>query len=385
MSNIDGVSFLSNLLLGKPFVLQQEIRSVERQVCHPKRGGREGNDPWCDVTTDQIILNSNEAAKCVSSYITEVRDLAFSDEKRVSLPESAIITRKEIRNNADASVNSSLNLSVAGTSSWSVVKTNGLSTTNSAGITMSYSAFGVGSGGINIGWSQTISSSTSVTDGGSKTISRSGVDSISIGPHRGIRVQLLAYQSAIEIPFTAIIVIDGDIASNKSGINLASQLLTEQERSVPFSGILRISDVSEAFLNIDDLPPEVKGGLANEGLESSTTSFTYPITVNSEIPSMFIRHSNIQRSTNNLLLSHNLATGIEDDGPSIGVPDGETYQILYTQRVLKPSPACGFNDIGIMNGAIFIVEARQYSTYLGGKLLRQWEEHVETFDSCWIA
>jgi hypothetical protein len=66
----------------------------------------------------------------------------------------------------------------------------------------------------------------------------------------------------------------------------------------------------------------------------------------------------------------------------IGPMNGVHYTVASTTEVTRPSPACGFNDIGVANPGIFIVETRAYEEYRDGNLVRSWTEDVETFNRC---
>lgn len=69
-------------------------------------------------------------------------------------------------------------------------------------------------------------------------------------------------------------------------------------------------------------------------------------------------------------------------GPSIGPPDGIHYEVISMREETKMSPSCGFNDLGVPNGAVFSIEVRRYSEYAAGQLIRTWEEDHESFLRC---
>lgn len=69
-------------------------------------------------------------------------------------------------------------------------------------------------------------------------------------------------------------------------------------------------------------------------------------------------------------------------GPSIGPPDGIHYEVVSVREETRMSAVCGFNDLGVPNGAVFSIEERRYSEYLSGQLLRTWTESAETFIRC---
>ena len=111
----------------------------------------------------------------------------------------------------------------------------------------------VGSLSTSFNMSRTVSLSTTVTETDSQTVTRSLNSSMIVGPKKHGRIELLAFETTVEIPFKANVVIDGNVDANKSGISKASQLLSVSERTVPFSGVLRITNVSAGQTNTFDL------------------------------------------------------------------------------------------------------------------------------------
>jgi hypothetical protein len=70
------------------------------------------------------------------------------------------------------------------------------------------------------------------------------------------------------------------------------------------------------------------------------------------------------------------------DGDTIGAPDGIHYEIVSTREETRPSVACGFNDIGMPNPAVFKIETRRYREYRAGVEARSWTEDVDEFVRC---
>lgn len=69
-------------------------------------------------------------------------------------------------------------------------------------------------------------------------------------------------------------------------------------------------------------------------------------------------------------------------GDAIGVPDGIHYTIVSTKEVTLPTAACGYNDLGIQNPGVYVVETRAYEEWRDGELKRSWTDDVETFSRC---
>lgn len=377
MSNADVTTLLNNRLAQKPKIKKQGTRTLEIQVCKEQRPSREGTgEGWiCHTEKSQESYEFHDEARVVSSKVIEVRSLFFDKDNLVSLPELAFLRRKEVRNGGRTAFNSSVSLSISGTSSWSITKSKGVVTTSGGTIQGSVGVPGVGSGSMTFNWSQQISTSTAITESDSRAISRSTTDTLTVNSLSAASFELLVFQSTVEIPFAATVVVDGDLEPNVSGLQKASQLLSEPERTFPFEGVLRLSDMSDEFVRIRDLGPVNASG-EQADVQISGAEIVFPSDKVGNYLDGFSRPSGLTRVSYVPIAKQMLST--------IAPPDGLRYEILYTTEIVKPTPLCGFNDIGLMNAGRFSVETRQYSNYTNGELLSRWTEEFETFVSCWI-
>jgi len=211
-------------------------------------------------------------------------------------------------------------------------------------------------------------------------------DTITIGPKKAANVSLLAYQAAIELPFSATVIVDGDLVGSEGGLQKASALLSKRERTIPLKGILRLTDVSEATVRTDDLQGQAgcEGNAGKLVIQEAPQASFKTTSIGLHLKSGFALLAKVPRSGISLMGKSQRFAKMKplEDGPVIGPPDGTSYEILYTNEVAKPSIACGFNDIGVPNTGIYTVEARQYRTYVNGKLVSQHQEFVEVFKSC---
>jgi hypothetical protein len=194
----------------------------------------------------------------------------------------------------------------------------------------------------------------------------------------------LAYQSSAAVPFEAEIVVDGDLEPNNNGITQASQILTVAERTFSFTGIIQISDVSDAFLTTTDIGLVGTGQDADTALESMEYGAVVVPSLTSNYATRFARLASMARTAEASAIETRKARELEENEPVIGVPDGIRYEVLYVTSTYKATPLCGFNDLGIMNTGIFMVECRQYTNYVNGVPAAQWQELVETFSSCFL-
>ena len=70
---------------------------------------------------------------------------------------------------------------------------------------------------------------------------------INVAPGHAGYLQLLAIQQSIEVPFSTTIVVDATMEGNVSGFSKVSQLLSQEERTMPFDGTVKASQLSDSF------------------------------------------------------------------------------------------------------------------------------------------
>jgi hypothetical protein len=244
-----------------------------------------------------------------------------------------------------------------------------------------------GSLGTSLSVSRSVSTSTSTTESLSETVTRNHSATVSVGPRKWGKIDLLAYETTIEIPFSATIVIDGSLVPNRAGLTGASQLLSVRERTLPFRGTLRITNVSNGVTRTTDIPgkPNCEAASA-DSLEKTSKSTTFPAdSLSGQELTTFTRPSTqppLSLTLKAIGADAKVVTPLAADGPEIGPADGIVYQILYTTETVKPTPLCGYNDIGFPNNARYSVEAREYTMYSKGLIISRWQESVEVFKSC---
>jgi hypothetical protein len=205
-------------------------------------------------------------------------------------------------------------------------------------------------------------------------------------------IQALVYQTTADVPYSATIVVDGDLISNASGKNKASDVLSITERTLPFSGSIRLTGMSNA--QVDNNNPSVPFSCASgdNNFISSPTYYTVPASsLTKQFKDSFkakhaiIRHQskvNVGKVETMTFPTALLLNAIDDPGPVIGPPNGTTYSIVSSSTAHEMSAACGFNDLGVPNSASYLVEIRHYENWNNGTLAGSWDETVKTFQSC---
>jgi len=208
-----------------------------------------------------------------------------------------------------------------------------------------------------------------------RTVTRTTTQTFNIDPAASVSIEAFVYESPARIPFTMKVILDGDLEQNVSGVSVASDLLSEDERMFVIEGYVDLVAASNLFIRIKDIPPD--------GVPESDEAVLKVITVDGDLVSTESLRAYI---ADNFVAAHELPevhmSPLIGDGPVIGPPDGIHYQVLYSYPRYEPTPACGFNDLSIPNQGEFNVEVREYSHYIGGSLVRQWRDEVSTFSRC---
>jgi hypothetical protein len=362
---VDAANFLNTKLATKPTISYQRTVTRQRQLCEqfcpgPTIGRGGEMSPPCRQACRQEDYNETQnyldEPRVTSTEVVEVRDLVFDTAKLTSLPEQAKLSTQEYQNCADVNLSISTSMSVSGSHSFTFSKSNGVTTTVGASINAS---FKMPFGGLSttLSASRSLSTSSSTSESFNETVSRSLSATISASPHKQGKVELLAFETTVQIPFSATIVIDGTLAQNQSGLTKASQLLNEGDRTLPFSGTLSLTDVSEGVTRTVDIPGAPACKNPNLPLVTNTNSFTFPakgLTAKQLSTYRKVR-GQTQKPLNLVLKTLSAKTGaaevVSSEGPGIGAPDGTIFTVLYTTETIRPEPICGFNDVGFPKNA----------------------------------
>jgi hypothetical protein len=153
------------------------------------------------------------------------------------------------------------------------------------------------------------------------------------------------------------------------------------ERTVPFTGEVVSSGLSTSFTGnyAPDTPFNCSDPKNAGQVVVTPTNQTIPV---SALTKDFVGgFMTLQAATKKMTLQ--AATNQKQvAGATIGPADGVSYQVVSSSEVEVMDPACGFNDIGVPNGAIHLSEARHYTNYANGVLVAQWDETSDTFLRC---
>ena len=396
--DVDVQLYLNQKLSSKPLLKFSKSIPVTTKICKTETkkskcgGGGKMPEGGCADNTYEVTVCRDSVTATTQQYednasikttqIIAVKNLTFDKSQLVTLPERGLFSSTDYQNCDDVSLSQTVSLSVSGSKGFSVSKGESLTTSKSGDITLSGS-FMAGSASTRLSISESVNLSSSTNESSSTSVTRTSSTTVSIPPKRSGRLELLAYETTIEIPYNATIVVDGEIAPNESGVTAASQLLSESERTLPFSGVLRITDVSSA--NIRTIPAAKPDQCKDS--EKVLTLVNHP--------SVTIPSSSIQQEVKNEFLnSKNLLSKLKPTAmhiypveslagePQIGPEDGIKYEIISITEIANSTPACGFNELGFMNLGRFSIETRRYTQYSNGTIISSWVDKVETFKSC---
>ncbi|TPN38679.1 hypothetical protein FKO01_04955 [Mesorhizobium sp. B2-3-3] len=379
-ANTDATRFLNGLLSEKKNIKRHRTVQVEIEECHTYRnpGDPSQSDRECSTNTESRSQNFAAKPKAISSFVVDVRNLQFHQDSVVALPSTPILSHQFYRNCADDTVVSgTVSLSVSGTEGYSVTKSKSVGTTMSGSVTMhaQLAPLGVGGGGsTTFSMSRSVSLSDSETENHSEATTRTQTYTVSI-PKKSIGTfSMLAYQTTIDLPFSATVIVDGKLEANDSKVKNASDLLTEAERSMPFEGIVRMTNVSEGVFQTDRLPGNPQCDDNDTRLTTRSEEFLLP--PGSELNGAF-------RLPQDFYAMLQLVPSINSpDEPTIGSAEGVHYQVMASYPVQQPDPQCGFNDLGVPKSATYRTELRNYTNYVAGKLIASWSETVSAFEQC---
>jgi hypothetical protein len=396
--NINASEFLNNSLRSKPPI------AVHRNVVSTKRSCRRfklpkvadgGDTVSCNDETINTRQDYSDYATTSSSEIVEVRDLKFNDAKIVSLPIVGLMSRREFFNcGQGTTIGNTQTMEVSGTEGYSVLKSNGVTTTIGGSVQMnaSYSPGGVGGFGgslqTTLSMQRQVSTRTDESESHSQTVRRQESWTLSAPPNSIGSIEFFAYQVTVDIPFSANVIVDGQLAVNDSGLQKTSAILSEAERTLPFDGVLRMTGVSEGRFRVAKLPGEPKCPSSDY---TQTTDYEQTTLQGQKLANKYISYSGIENSTFKdvtpqlkRLFPENLneLTPNSLPQPDLEVKDNIIEDIISAGEVIKRSDNCPLQQDG-PGLALFDTENRRFHQYEGGYLSGSWSDTVYKFKSCY--
>lgn len=394
----DATTFLNKALGTKPAVQKERTVTVRKTICRRYRIPSRGNGntlEHCEPKDVQEVQVFADAAKVTSSEVTLVRDLVFDEGRMVQLPHHPLLYRMTYKNCADGvKLSSTLDLTVAGTKTLTVTKTKTVTTTR--GVTTAFKGSFVVKA-VNFEntttfkFERAVALTNTVTETDTQTETRSQSWKIDVEPKQMGQMELLAFQTSIEIPFKATIIVDGPLDGNKSGMSKASDLLNEAERTMPFEGILALSDVSDSTFRTDNLPgnancsDDERGRFISEGKQIQLPQGNAPDQAHGRSFSTAIHFSEALKSAPNTIVnfvSDAAGTIVPADREPVKNLERISTDVIYSQKLLVPDPRCGFDPMGKAKAARYRFEMLRYLRLDGQTIVDLGESPYQVFEAC---
>jgi hypothetical protein len=379
----DVISYINAELAAKN-VLVNKNRTVEYTHVECYFVGLNGRPHReCNEVTSTRVEKYTDLARITSVNIISIQPIKWDNAQIKTIPATALIQRLSYANCGQDPYSTNETLQVKGAHSNSVSKTHSLSIKTSVGLKNSFSAgnglFG-GQTEISVGIDVTTSDSTTNSEQFSNEETRTWGVSISPQPGHAGFLQILAIQQSIEVPFSTTIVVDGNMEPNASGVSKVSQLLNETERTLPFDGSVKATQLSDAYtgnfrpdteLNCED--PTYKG----RDFVSDKANLTVPLSsLGKEYAAAYTTFQKAYEA--------NIAAVVALPATHTAVPttDEPTGQAIYSSEVVVSDPKCGFDNYGQPKLAIHLSELGQYTKFEKGVLQHAWDEWSDQFKSC---
>ncbi len=378
-ADTDVASYLNAELAAKK-IMVNKVRTERKEwvECHFEgpngRPHRECNRYWKDVNVDYT-----DQARVTNVAILNIQPLKWEEAQIKTLPATANIQRLTYSNCGDDPFSTSVTLQVKGTHANSVSKTHSLSTKSGLELRNTFKAGnGIFGGETSIGISLDVTTSDSTTNAEqfSSEETRTWAATINPAPGHSGYLQLLAIQQSIEVPFSTTIIVDADLEGNSSGLSKASQVLSEAERTMPFDGVVKATQLSDSYagnykpdvpLKCDD--PQYKGKQV-----MTKTDTTAPL---DSLDKVYAANFGTLQKTYEAMTTLKTAAASHD-----AYPEGISGQIVYSTDITVGDAKCGFDPRGQPKLALHTAEFGNYYKFENGVMLAQWDEWLDNFKAC---
>jgi hypothetical protein len=366
---------LDKKLATKQPIERDKIVPTSVEDCAWSGEARSDKCKWRKSSKTERVQDMARIKSAKAVQVLTVRDLRFETERLVSLPEEVVIQRGQFFNCHAPTLNASVSLSVTGSEGWSISKTSSIASTATVSLTGAFTA-GNFNTALGISQSITLSSSTNKSEDHSKAVSRSYSGSVSLAQGQSALVELFAYQTEAEVPFSATVVVDGDLEKNHNGFVKASDILSEAERTIPFAGTARIKGLSEGIVRQREAEYSDCDEVNIKGRRGK-------IIEDEKRPAGFLQVA--MRPSVAIPSGGGGASPTPTPVPSATIaapPDGIHYNIVARIESPRPTPLCGFNSTNAQKQGIYVIEKRHYEHWSNGKMISQWNEDIPIFQNC---
>jgi hypothetical protein len=377
-ADTDPQAVLNSLLAGKPSITRMRTIKVTHVSCNNPSHGHAGGGCQTWYTTEQQTYP--DIARVVNAQVIQVSTVQYDEAHMVSLPSIALFDESTYYNCTDGEYIPTLSLTVSGQYGWGVSKTHSIGSTTTVNLggtfPLSLGANGLPVAGgptFNMSMSQsiTLSDSTTSSESHSETVTRQDTDQKQIPGNSTSQITIVAYQLALDVPFSATVIIDGNMEDNTSGYTKASDLLSAAQRTITFDGTMHLKGVTEKSVLVVPAPlsctdPKLRNGTGLFEQRSWSTPVRHPV-------DGFVMQavSDEARRDHSALLRQD-PTGAHDD-----------YQVLARTTVIKSAGAqCGRDTTGKPMSGLFYEEMRNYFSGLDAADASPGQRTVDLFQRC---
>lgn len=248
-------------------VLKGKLVNYTQRVCKGHYGGGGGLYSSSEGHYRETCRNEqrsrderySEPLKVVFVEPVFVSDLAYQDAEVRSLPSVPRFTGFDARNCSSSPQTTSTNLAVTVNVSSGISITNGITTSVAVSKPVNFSVpLGGTKSGVNLrfGRSATSTRAVSFSETKSSTVSDSIAYSERVSRTIPARTRLwgqfLVTESTIRVPFTATVIVDGQVDENLAGYKNISDLLPEEDRTFKITGFVEATGASESRTEFND-------------------------------------------------------------------------------------------------------------------------------------
>lgn len=246
---LDPKEKLNELLATKPTVTVTETYTVKETFCtEPPCSG----DPWQNCQMDCREFPVTKKRQVQKHAKTENPELKLLGDVEMGKPRPGsigdrVIARKVHAHNcvaegAEGSPRTETGtLSLSRTDSWTTSLTRTVSDSYGVAADVKFSPMKMFGFGVKGDYRHAVSTSRGESSGNSDAIVFSHTWSQAVKPNEALSVGVTVVERDFEIPFVVRVIADGPIQANHNGKSRVSEILSEEERTFDFAGVLKTS------------------------------------------------------------------------------------------------------------------------------------------------
>jgi hypothetical protein len=294
MSEIIPTDYLNSLLSSKPTFERIRTRNVVTTEwdCSnvrslPQPGTVEvmrGPSDGCvrKTVNRPVEERFSDHYRVTSADVIGVPSLILDHARLTMLPEQAWMHVREFDNPTPFRATSTITFSQAITSGYQITKSRSLRTTHAIGVNAEFK-IELGKLGTKFDFSQTVDLTRTEMQSRSEQITKTLLLTVEVLPNSKGKVEFLVVETTLEIPYTAKVILDGPLEFTNGDLKRASDILTEQERELVLSGVIKATGGKDFFrleggiLAIPSTPNQ-----PSEFIDHITEPFVVPLNVLSE-------------------------------------------------------------------------------------------------------